>query len=89
MLNSMSELEMAKFMFNCMHKTLPRDLMEHFTLNIAYHNHNTQQSQPSHVNNCHICLPSNSILQQGPTIWGNLYPKVRNIANQKTYLFLV
>ena len=49
-LKSMYEIETAKFMFDCVHKTLPKSLMEHFTLNIAYHDHNTRQSRPPHVN---------------------------------------
>ena len=49
-LKSMYELETAKFMFDCIHKTLPKPLMEHFTLNTAYHDHNTRQSQAPHVN---------------------------------------
>ena len=32
-LKSMYELETAKFIFDCIHKTLPKPLMEHFTLN--------------------------------------------------------
>ena len=40
------------------HKTLPRPLMEHTTLNSACHDHNTRQRQVLHVSNCRICLAS-------------------------------
>ena len=85
-LKSMYKLETAKFMFDCVHKTLPIPLMEHFTLNIAYHDHNTRQSQAPHVHNRRTCLASNSILHQGPAIWGNLHPKLRNIATKKIFV---
>ena len=62
---SMYELETAKFVFNSMHKTLPKPLMKHLTLNTAYHDHHTQQSQVPH------CLASNSILHQSSNIWKN------------------
>ena len=48
-LKSMYELETAKFMFDCVDKTLSKPLMQHFTLNTAYHNHNIRQIQASHV----------------------------------------
>ena len=45
----MYELETAKFMFDRIHKRLPKPLMEHFTLNTAYHDHNTRPSHAPHV----------------------------------------
>ena len=82
----MYELETAKCMFDGVQKISPELLMEHFTLNIAYHDHNTRQSQSSHVKKRRTCLASNSILQQGPAIWGNLHPKVNNIATKILFI---
>jgi len=82
----MYELETAKFRFDCIHKTLPKPLMEHFTLYTAYHDHNTRQSHAPHVKKRRTCLASNSILHQGPAIWGNVHPKVKNIATQKLFV---
>jgi len=63
-------------MFDCIHKTLPKSLMEHFTLNTKNHDHNTRQSQAPHIKKRRTCLASNSILHHGPAIWGNVHPKV-------------
>ena len=68
----MYELETAKFMFDCIRKTLPNPLLEHFILNTAYHDHNTRQSHASHLNKRRNCLASNSILRQGPQ-YGEIY----------------
>ena len=74
---SLYELETAKIMFDCIHKTLPKPLMEHFTLNTEYHDHNIRQSHTPRVKKRRTSLASNSILHQGPAIWGNLHPKVK------------
>ena len=62
----MYELETTKFMFNYVHKTLLKPLMEHFTLNIAYHDHNTRKRQAPHVKSAALCYT------KGHAIWGNL-----------------
>jgi len=82
----MYELETAKFMFDCIHKTLPKPLVEHFTLNTADHNYNTRQSHALHVKKGRTCVASNSILYQGPSIWRNLHPKVKYIATTKLFV---
>jgi len=73
--------------FDGVHQILPKPLMEHFTLNIVYHDHNTQQSQIPHVNKRRTFPSSNSILHQG--IWENLHPKVKNIATKKRFVHSV
>ena len=55
-LKSMYELERAKFMFDSIHKTLPKRLMENFTLNTAYHDNNTRQNQAPHVKSAALVL---------------------------------
>ena len=82
----MYELETAKCMFDGVQKISPELLMEHFTLNTAYHDHNTRPSHAPHVKKRRTCLASNSILHQGPAIWGNLHPKVKNIATKKLFV---
>ena len=80
MLKSMYELETAKFMFDCTHTKI---------LNTEYHDHNTWQSHAHHVKRRCTCLTSNSILHQGPAIWGNLNPKVKNIATKQLFVYSV
>ena len=83
---SMYELETAEFMFDCIHKTLPKPLIEQFTLNTAYHDHNTRRRHAPHVKCAALVLLLIQYNTKGPAIWGNVHPRVKNIAIKNLFV---
>ena len=84
-LNDVYELEIGKFMYNYVHRSLPHYLSDIFTCTHDIHIHETRQSSHIRPFTSLIVKFSNSFLCKGPLIWNRIPFTIQQKKNIKSF----
>ena len=84
-LQDICRLEMAKFIYDFVHKSLPKSLQEIFNANQDLHNYQTRQALNPHIEAFYYKIVNNSFLYKAPEFWGKLPFQLKNCKTKKSF----
>jgi hypothetical protein len=84
-LDGLHELELGKFVYEALHKTLPKRLVAKYTPNSIVHDHYTRQQNNPHVQQRHCVVAANSIIHKAPAVWSHIPLEIRKLDTKNKF----
>ena len=78
-------LEVAKCMHDFTRRKLPTPLLNFFSSNLTFHQHNTRQVLDTHFTIIYNYIAEKSIIHRGPRIWSNIPKPLKECANKNSF----
>ena len=78
-------LQTGTFMHDCYNGSLPSPLQNNFNLNCNIHSYNTRNNSNFHPPLFRTELSKTSIFYQGPILWNNLSPSLKNSVTARKF----
>jgi hypothetical protein len=79
-LSQINDLQLACFMYCCIHNLLPRNFTEMFYKNESLHSYHTRQKDHLHIVGHTLNIRKHTVRISGPVLWNNLSSDLRIVS---------